>query len=495
MLIGVVRKNRLEECRALLRRPEMSQFDLLELRLDVCADLTIEGAASLLDSAPRPVIFTLRGRDEGGGFGGSEEERLDLLEKLIRLRPDAMDLEAHIPAERIARIYSLSPGTGRIVSRHDFAQTPSSTAGLRLMLEEMRRRFDDPQAIYKVATLARNTLDALRMLVFCREQRQRGLQLAGIAMGEDGQSTRILANWAHGTLAYCPADRNDASTTSPASPSSPTSPSSPDGLGHIFADELCDTYNYRRTGKDTRVYGLIGDPVAQSLGHIYHNAANKAAGCDAVYVKWRLEPGELEEGLALFRRLGVQGLSVTMPLKAAVLPHIGSRSDDVRVIGAANTLRLQPDGWRGANTDGAGATETLPFSLRGKSVAVLGAGGAARAFMLEAGRRGARLLVFNRSTDKALPGLPPDGAIRPLDRLSELGRLSYDLIVNALPRHLDVPFEQIPFRPGRLALDLSYNKASRFLALAAAAGCATMDGTEMFYRQAALQRAFWGLPG
>lgn len=486
MLVGVVRKNRLEECRALLRQPEMSQFDLLELRLDACADLSIEGAASLLDSSPQPVIFTLRSRDEGGGFGGSEEERLDLLEKLIRLQPGAMDLEAHIPAERLARIYSLSPGTRRIISRHDFAQTPSSLAGLRLMVEGMRHRFYDPQAIYKVATLARSTLDALRMLVFCREQRQRGLQLAGIAMGEDGQSTRILANWAHGTLAYCPADRNDAS---------PTSTPSLARLGQIFADELCGAYNYRRTGKDTRVYGLIGDPVAQSLGHIYHNAANKAADCDAVYVKWRLEPEELEEGLALLRRLGVQGLSVTMPLKAAVLPHIGSGADDVRVIGAANTLRLQPDGWRGANTDGAGATETLPFSLRGKTVAVLGAGGAARAFMLEAGRRGARLLVFNRSTDKALPGLPPGGAIRPLDRLHELGRLSYDLIVNALPRHLDVPFEQIPFRPGRLALDLSYNKASRFLALAAAAGCATMDGTEMFYRQAALQRAFWGLPG
>lgn len=483
MLVGVVQKNTLAECLALLRQPELLRFDNLELRLDACADLTLEGAAALLEAAPLPVIFTLRSRAEGGLFRHSEEERLNLLEGLTRLHPGNLDLEAHIPSERIARLYSLSPGTRFIISKHDFESTPSSQAGLKAMLDEMRRKFDNPEVVYKIATRANSTLDALRLLLFCREQRRLGTQLAGIAMGEDGQSTRILANWAHGTFCYCPAERGAASAV---------------GLGQLSAEELCYVYNFQRLGRNTQVYGLIGDPVEQSLGHCYHNAENRAAACDAVYVKWRLKPEELEEGLELFRRLGVLGLSVTMPLKEAVLPYLGSMLENVSVIGAANTLRLQSDGWRGANTDAPGAVEALPFSLRGKSVAVLGAGGAARAFIYEAQRHGAKLLVFNRS-DKPLPGLAPrrpqEQLVRPLERLPELKNIAYDLIVNTLPMHLDFPFEVIPFRPGSLALDFSYNQTSRFLALAGAAGCRTMDGTSIFYMQAAIQRAFWGLPG
>lgn len=474
-MVGVVQKNTLAECLALFRQADLSRFDLLELRLDACADLSVEGAAALMAASPLPVIFTLRSRAEGGAFRGDEAERLALLEELIRLQPVGMDVEAHIPAECIARLCSLSHGTRLVVSRHDFEKTPSSEAGLLAMLEEMRRKCGGRKMIYKLATLARSTPDALRMLAFCREQSRRGVHLAGIAMGEYGQSTRILANWAHGTLCYCPAEEESTGQAA--------------ALGQIQAGELCDVYNFQRTDKNTRIYGLIGDPVEQSLGHIYHNAENRAAGCDAIYVKWRLKPEELEEGMALFRRLGVQGLSVTMPLKEAVLPYLSSMLDNVGVIGAANTLRLQPDGWRGANTDGPGAVEALPFSLRGKTVAVLGAGGAARAFMFEAERHGAKLLVFNRSAGKGLPGQ----AVRPLERLPELSGVKYDLIVNALPLNLDFPFEEIPFRRGSLAMDLSYNKASRFLELAGAGGCETMDGTKMFYVQADIQRAFWGL--
>ena len=180
------------------------------------------------------------------------------------------------------------------------------------------------------------------------------------------------------------------------------------------------------------------------------------------------------------------------------MPFVTDADAAVTAVGAANTLKREASGWSALNTDGAGAMDALesgasgpPFPLAGKRVVMLGAGGAARAVMREAAGRGADLVVYNRSTDKALPVAAP---IFPLSRLEELARTPYDLIINALPFDIAFEFERVPFLAGTRALDLSYGKQSPFLERAKAAGCEISDGSGMFQAQAALQRRFWGLP-
>ena len=469
MLIGVIQKPRLAEMAAVLDTLDASLFDALELRLDACEDLTAEGLARL--PLPLPAIFTLRCREEGGAFQGEEAVRLTLLETLIRLKPAYMDIEASVPADRIAAIRALSPTTQIILSRHNFTETPDA---LEDMLHTMRAQAEG--VIYKIATYARNSLDALRMLVFCTQQRAAGIPLVGICMGPDGESTRILAPLVHSGLCYCPVEECSAP-------------------GQIDVHSLREIYNVVGMNTDTALYGLLGNPVSHSIGHMHHNRLNASAGGNAVYVKWRLEPEELEQGLALLHTLGVRGLSVTMPLKEAVLPFLCGMNGAVRDIGAANTLIAMPDGWYGLNTDGQGALNCLPVALHGKRVVVLGAGGAAKSVIYEAVRQGAVVRVFNRSAHKRLPG---DVPVYPLGEVGRLRNEPYDVIINALPFDAPIAFAEVPFLRGTLAMDCSYAKPGgqigEFLRRAAEAGCVALDGAGMYVEQAALQRGVWGLP-
>jgi 3-dehydroquinate dehydratase/shikimate dehydrogenase len=168
-------------------------------------------------------------------------------------------------------------------------------------------------------------------------------------MGEDGTSTRILAPLVHSGFCYCPVDESSAP-------------------GQLGAETLRKVYNFARLDEDTAVYGLLGDPVGRSAGHIYHNGRNALHSCNAVYVKWRIPREESGQAVALLHRLGVRGLSVTMPLKEAVMPFLASIDEAGQAIGAVNTLKACAGGYSATNTDGAGALNALEemSAVRGK---------------------------------------------------------------------------------------------------------------------------------
>ena len=109
-------------------------YDVLELRLDHCADLNIQQLGTL--PFPLPVLMTLRPKDQGGAYQGSEVERLTLLLELARLQPAWLDVEYTVPPEHVARIQAASPGTQVILSYHNFTHTPENLDGI---LAGMRR--------------------------------------------------------------------------------------------------------------------------------------------------------------------------------------------------------------------------------------------------------------------------------------------------------------------------------------------------------------------
>lgn len=470
MLIGVIQKQSLAEIAAVIAGLEPGLYDMLELRLDGCRDLSVQGLGKVLRNPPRPlpILLTLRSPAEGGAFSGSEAERLDLLEALMTLKPDFVDVEAAVAAARTGRIRAVSPRTRLILSWHDFTGTPRD---LSAVLARMRERADN--AIYKLAAFAHTTTDALRMLVFCREQQQKGVPMVGISMGAYGVSSRILAPVMHAGLSYCPVEESTAP-------------------GQLDGHTLRTIYRFATLNPTTDVYGLIGDPVEQSIGHIWHNARNAEHATNAVYVKWNITREELPEALPLLARLGVRGLSVTMPHKEAVVPLLTGVDTTAAAIGAVNTLRAETGGFCGTNTDGAGALHALPLDVYGKKLAVIGAGGAARALIHAADWAGARFAVFNRTPGKALPGAGAAIITRPLPELPALRAEGYDAIINTLPFDSGMDFSTVPFLPGRFAMDISYGKASAFLALAGQAGCTLVDGKGMYQHQATLQRAWWG---
>ena len=393
--------------------------------------------------ASRPVLLTLR---RSPCF--AEEAREALLERLLELHPPFCDLEADSRASFLENMLQKHPRTKFILSYHNFEETPGD---LEPIYRAMARY---PAYSYKIAAKALSANDALRMLLFARKHPG----VSAICMGERGEFARVLGPVVGNPIDY-------ACLEEPLAP------------GQLSVRELVEMYRYRTLNPQTALYGLIGDPVAHSRSPQYHNEVFRRLGRNAVYVKMAVRSEELSEFFPLAKELGVRGLSVTMPLKEKVLPFV-DRGD--LKLGAINTLVFKQGEITGVNTDGQGALDALEKrgAVRGKTVVLLGAGGAARAIALEAKRRGALLFIVNRTREKG------EALARAVGGVCDFPS-RYDILINCTPVSPSVAFQ-----PSTLVMDI-INRETQFLLEAKSAGCQTVLGEEMFINQAAAQAHLW----
>src|SRR5262249_20571150 len=150
-------------------------------------------------------------------------------------------------------------------------------------------------------------------------------------------------------------------------------------VGQLAAGDLLGLYRFRSITANTAIYGLVGSPVSHSVSPAMHNAAFASTGLDAVYLPF--PAADAEDFVAFGRALGVRGASVTIPYKVALRDRVDEVDAVACRIGAINTIRAADGRWIGANTDAAGFLRPLHerVHLTGVRVAVLGAGGSARA--------------------------------------------------------------------------------------------------------------------
>lgn len=156
----------------------------------------------------------------------------------------------------------------------------------------------------------------------------------------------------------------------------------------------------------TKIYGIIGWPVAHSRSPVMQNTAFRSLGLDSVYVPFAVPPEHLALAVQGMRALGVAGWNVTIPHKTAVIPLLDEVSPEALQAGAVNTVLNQAGRLIGYNTDGAGLLIALERELgcrvAGLRVAVLGAGGAARGAVAALATAGtARIIVVNRTLSTA----------------------------------------------------------------------------------------------
>ena len=425
----------------------------LELRLDQFPSIDLDLIRSFLQRAPQPTLLTLRKSSQGGNFTGTEYEREVLIEKLLALRPPFFDLEYDMRPDFIRAMIEKHPTTQFILSYHNFEAVPPD---LERIYRSMQRY---PVFCYKIAAMVRSTNEALKLLLFAKTD----TNVSAICMGKDGSFARVLGPVVGNLLGYACLD-------------TPTAP------GQLPVQELTDIYHYPSLNRETAIYGLIGDPVEKSPGHLHHNAVFRKRGLNAVYVKMRVTPEELSEFIPLAKAIGVRGLSVTIPLKEKILPFLDEV--DSRV-GAINTLLFDQGRIRGTNTDGRGALDAVEkkMAVRGKKVVLLGAGGAARGIAFEASARGAEVLVLNRTVQRAIElGYNAGG----LDEVPP----QYDILINCSPDPMPIDPQKI--RPKTIAMDVVYSpRETEFLKEALARECQIVYGEEMYLNQAALQTKFW----
>ncbi len=197
----------------------------------------------------------------------------------------------------------------------------------------------------------------------------------------------------------------------------------------------------------TRILGIIGDPVRHSRSPQMQNRALVTAGLDYIYVPFHVLPELLPQAIAGFRALGIHGFNVTVPHKVAVAPLLDRLSPEAEQIGAVNTVHNQDGQLVGYNTDGVGLVvslrEELGFDPHGANLLVVGAGGAARAAIHALCTGGAdKVLIVNRSSDRAVALAERYGALFPQVRLEGVGTCSgslrdHDLLLNTTTVGMD----------------------------------------------------------
>jgi shikimate dehydrogenase len=246
---------------------------------------------------------------------------------------------------------------------------------------------------------------------------------------------------------------------------------------------------------DTSLFGLIGNPVAHSLSPVMHNQAFAATDYNGVYLAFRVtDPGTAINGI---KALNFRGVSVTLPHKVAVMEHLDEIDETAAQIGAVNTISNNQGRLIGYNTDCAGAIEALKTqtSIKDKSVALIGAGGAARAIGFGLVAAGGRVTILNRSrTNGERLARDLQSEFAPLNDW-RLGR--YEILINTTPVGMHPETEATPIPKEELSkdmviMDIVYNPLeTRFLKEAAAIGCRTINGVDMFVFQGVQQFELW----
>lgn len=449
----------------------MDGADWVELRLDrwqLGADLeAVIGAIRL------PVLVACRTPEDGGSFRGTLGERRELFGAALAAGAQGIDLE---------HWETWTPSLGRnrlrllVRSYHHLTGVPRDLRAVHARL------FAQQCTVAKIAVTAHDLADAAPVLELMAAVDQEKQPTVAFAMGRTAWPTRLLACILGGRLVY--GSIAGCAETAP---------------GQVPVDQLSGLYRVHRLGRDTGVYGLLGNPALHSLGPWLHNRAFQRLGLDAVYMPF--ETSRPEAVMAMLPRPNLRGLSVTAPFKQSMAAQCNSLDAEAVATGVVNTLVVDPHGMvTGHNTDVAGVRGALQRAglgagIKGRNGVVFGTGGAARAAAVALQQLGLEVTMLGRSLEPARAFAASHG-IR-LGSLQQrlLDELQPVVVVHATPvgsaGRPDEGGRLLPQwkpQPGTFVLDMVYQPVrSRLLVDARAEGAVAVPGVEMFLTQAAAQ--------
>ncbi len=486
--------------------------DMLETRIDRVLDL--------VEVMPVACIVTCRPHWEGGEYHGDDLDRIALYEALANCEkpPAYIDVElatfTHTPEIRKRIIKAVepkgegSPSTRLILSTHDFTGRPSDLTRKIIAMQE-----EDACSVVKIAYRARSIRDNLELFEILAD---RSKPTIALGMGEFGLMSRVLAPKFGGFLTF--ASLREEANTAPGQPT---------------LEELLNLYRFRKIKFTTKVYGIIGWPVTQSMSPMVHNAGFEAIGFDGVYVPMPVE-GSYESFKATMLAmidsgLDFKGASVTIPHKR----HLGRFGLEFNPHEESNTtILIASDGGLPQNTFGIdGMAGDVPLAetdntdadaicalladrlgmVGGAKIGIVGAGGVAMAAALAAVSMRADVYVYNRSQERAQElvnqigssaGDEHDRGLVTVVSADELQELNANVYINCTPvgmkdgpdpDGLSIPIPEMDkLGPDTIFFDTVYNPIETPMIKAAKErGYRTIDGVEMFVRQAEMQFEHW----
>ncbi|GHT95825.1 3-dehydroquinate dehydratase [Spirochaetia bacterium] len=460
--------------------------DIAELRVDCLEPDERFLIRRFPEMAGLPVILTIRRSIDGGQYKGGEGGRITLLSKgLAFAEADRRRNFAYVDIEEDLDVPSLEEaartfGTRIIRSYHN---RNGMVENLAQRLRSLRHTGDE---IAKIAAMAHNLDDVLRVYQAARETAD--IEKILICMGSYGVNTRVLAEQLGSHLTYTTAlHEHDISLGAP---------------GQFDPQEMAELYRFREIGAKTRIFGVVGYPLTATASPSFFNRVFSAENIDAVYVPFPAD--SIGSFLKLAETIGLEGASVTVPYKEAVLNYLVSHSQMVASVGACNTIVRSADGWVGYNTDTRGFSDSLlefvgKPNLKGKHITIVGAGGVARAVASELYRLKGSALILNRTLARAREvAAPYKFAWGGLDiqGIEQMNRFQ-DIIIQTTSVGMEPdtegdPLEGYDFSGRELVMDLIYKpERTRFLKRAIRAGCKVQNGYDMLLRQARYQYRYF----
>ena len=455
----------------------LKETAFLEFRLDYLSKPAAAMAGIkefLAEHTAATAIATCRCEVNGGKFKGSTTEAVDVLFKAADAGFHMVDLELEsiekLPRETVDKLRAT--GVALIVSFHDFQ-------GTRDLDGVLARMTPFAPEFYKIVPTAKNLSDNLTMMRFLEKtEEQYNSSMVGICMGEAGISSRILGLRSGSAFTFAAATAGEETAS-----------------GQISARTLIETYRIDQVDVATKVYGVAGNPIKNSLSPLMMNTAFRRETVNAVYLA--LQTSKAEDLFRLVREIPLQGLSVTMPLKQDIIPLL-ERTDALSTkIGAVNTVFRAQDGkFYGFNTDVAGIIQPLErrMTLSGARVLVLGAGGVARAAVFGLKDKGADVSILNRTPETAQKLAKQAGA--KVIKREAVAKAGFDVVINCTPYGMNgvkaTPLLQPEDLTCKLLFDTVYNPLETpLLRLARQKGIAIITGIEMFVQQGARQFEIW----
>lgn len=437
--------------------------DLFEFRLDMIRDPNITG---LIIAGRKPCIATCRPVWEGGSFAGKEPERIEILEAASLIGVDYVDIELNTDPVILAEFLRRKKETRVIVSLHLFE---ASVFDSKKLYKALHATGADVVKLAYNAVDAGDVVVAIEFLSLAKRARRKAI---AIAMGEAGESSRVLYRKFGGWATYVAPEQGPGSAE-----------------GQLRGSELRNVYRADELTATTRVFGVIGNPVRQSKGVYLHNPLFRKAAKNAVYCRF---PVSNLQTFIKHVAPRLDGFSVTLPHKQKITQFLDAVDPAAKAIGAVNTVLRKGRKLFGTNTDAPGAVDAIEavIQIKGKRMLVIGSGGAARAIAFEAKRRRGQVILANRTDAKARK-LAREFGVRHV-RMEDIATTEFDILVNAtsvgmIPHTDESPVPKTVLK-GKVVFDAVYNPPmTKLLSDAKSVGAKIIQGTEMYINQGALQ--------
>lgn len=466
--------------------------EIIELRTDFLVHLSVDLALQVIDAAKRlapklPVIVTCRDYHQGGTLRHPGVLRTNVLAAAVRAGVEFVDIEYEnflsvAVSGKISLALSSGSDTRLILSAHNFQ---TKFKNIKKLYWEIVNSAD--KTVPKLVYSAHNINDCFDVLDLLHDRKG---DLIAFCMDEPGLITRVIAKKLDAFLSFSSIDEKAATA-----PGQPT------------VARMKNVFRWNSINAGTELYGVIGSPIAHSLSPAVHNACFAEAGLNKIYLPVLVAGGQkcfstFMDNCLSRPWLNFSGFSVTIPHKENALNYVKSKKGTVEPlaekIGAANTIVIDGSKLSAYNTDCAAAVDSVTSALgidraglKKMPVAVIGAGGVARAIVAGLTDAKAKVRIYNRTVERAKK-LAHEFKCS-YAGLDDLRKLKAELVINCTsigmhPNTSATPVDDKFLTKDMAVFDTVYNPAETLLLKhAKSLGCRTISGLDMFVSQAAEQ--------